>query len=879
MKWISLAVSGLVLFASPVFGITHDARMSAWRNARFGIFIHWGAYSQTRGWWNGEQVVDGNIFDIYRPHASSEWMMCWKQISKSDYRTKVANRFRPSSFDAASVVAAVKSAGAKYLVVTAKHHEGFSMFNTSQKPDGVGTYEFYNTNYFDPIAQLKSACESQGILFGIYYSIIDWYHSSMRPENGFPGWELVGDTDEARESSKKIYMQYMKDQLAEIIKIYRPRILWFDGDFAPWFQPDDAQEVRAHVLSLAPNLIINDRCKKLGHYVTPEQALSPGWQDYDWESCMTMNDSWGYRSFDRNWKSATTLIHTLVTAASRGGNLLLNIGPDQKGVVPGPSLNRLEIVGAWLTTERGDGRTHGEAIYGTTGVVSGHCPPNVRLTKKPGKLYIHILNGTSADDLGNPTIYLWPEDNKITIGKLRNYKPDKVYMLNDPGTVLPSSVKGNKMTIGLPPSAPDPHCSIVVVECTGTPTFVIPGPTTAIPVTIEAEDYVAMNGVVTEPCGDVGGGYNIGHIYQNDWMDYDVKIPVSGVYSVSYRAASPAGGTGRLDFMVDGATLSSIPMKKTNGWQTYTDNPTLVHLNAGTQRIRLFASGNFFNLNKFTMTYANGISRGIVPGKIEAEQYTSVHGLTVEPCGEGGQNIGSAEMGDWVSYSVNVRNGGTYRGEFRLANNDSRGVSSGSFDIIVDGMVQTNARVDVPFTGDWQNYVTVQSDQFELTKGIHNIKFRVTGSFWNMNWFKLTKVVPNLFSGDATVQAEGYARQSGCKQFASSSKPGEYYMGDIQAGDWLEYNFLVHDTGRYLLQIDYATPNTDAGVVDVVVDGEVRATTGELESTGGWENWNTVETPWFDLSKNGQIIRLYSRANFLNINKIRLVLKSTESSH
>ncbi|MEV0399649.1 alpha-L-fucosidase [Actinoallomurus sp. NPDC050550] len=324
-----------------------SARTAWWRDARFGMFIHFGDYSN----WEGEYTrPDGTVC------RDAEWIKRNCDIPMAEYEQK-ASTFNPKDFDAKAIVAAAKSAGMRYIVITSKHHDGYAMWPTKQNTWNLRDHSSFDKNR-DILAELKKAADAAGIKLGLYYSIWDWH-----------------DPDFASDFPK--YKQRMYAQLKELVDNYHPALLWFDGDWNTdnptnnW-SPRDGEDLESYLRGLDRDLIINNRVGKRrvtdGDYGTPEQEIPAAPVDGQlWESCMTINDHWGYARYDTNWKSGPTLIHNLLTTSSRSGNYLLNVGPDSLGRVPAEAVQRLKAIGDWSGTAG-----QGAAVYraGYPGVVA-----------------------------------------------------------------------------------------------------------------------------------------------------------------------------------------------------------------------------------------------------------------------------------------------------------------------------------------------------------------------------------------------------------------------------------------------------------------------------------------------------------------------------
>ena len=410
-----------------------DARMAWWRDARFGMFIHWGVYAVPAGQWQGKFV----------PPGGGEWIMHTANIPIPEYEA-LAKQFNPVKYDPAEWVRIAKAAGVKYIVITSKHHDGFSMFDTKATDYNIVKATPYAKDVLKPLAD---ECRKQGIHFCTYYSIMDWHHPAQ-----YRGSPQGYNPTKIHPERKAEYVAYMKQQLKELIDEVNPEVLWFDGQWLDWWTEADAVDVCKYLKKLKPTLLINNRLgtgrrdkECVGDFDTPEQTIpATGLPGVDWETCMTMNDTWGYRTDDKNWKSTETLIRQLIDSSSKGGNYLLNVGPTAEGEIPPASVERLAAMGKWLAT-------NGESIYGTTASPFAKLDWG-RCTQKPGKLYLHVFN--------------WPKGNLVVPG-LKN-KVQKAYLLSDQEQKpLPISQNDDGVTVTLPDTAPDPIASVVVLTITG----------------------------------------------------------------------------------------------------------------------------------------------------------------------------------------------------------------------------------------------------------------------------------------------------------------------------------------------------------------------------------------------------------------------------
>lgn len=314
-------------------------RMQWFSDAKFGLFVHFGLYSELGGVWKGDTV-----------EGYAEWIQENLKIPKSEY-APLADQFNPADFDADLICKTAKEAGMKYLVVTSKHHEGFCLWDSEYTDFDVSHTPFKR----DILAELSAACKKYDLRFGTYYSIIDWHHPTQ-----LHLWEpsKPNGADVAMPSDstwREDYLVYMKGQVRELVEKYDTDILWFDGDWVAWWNNELGAELYNYIRSLKPSIIINNRVAKRATFKkdfgTPEQEHLEQAVDYRWEACYTMNNSWGYKIGDDNWKSADQIVNIVHDINEKGGNLLLNIGPDGKGNIPGPCIEILQEVGKKLAAD------------------------------------------------------------------------------------------------------------------------------------------------------------------------------------------------------------------------------------------------------------------------------------------------------------------------------------------------------------------------------------------------------------------------------------------------------------------------------------------------------------------------------------------------
>ncbi len=506
-----------------------DARMAWFRDARLGLFIHWGVYSVPAGEWEGKKNY-------------GEWFMEETKMKVSDYE-KFVPQFNPVKFDAKEWTRMAKDAGMKYIVITSKHHDGFGMFRSELTDWCMKSTPFAR----DPLKELADACQEAGLKLCFYHSIMDWHH---------PDWgtrRKWNDRAPATPPDMDRYTAFMKGQLKELLTRYGPiGIAWFDGEWeSPWTH-ERGVDLYNYVRSLQPNIIVNNRVGKgrsgmagmdkgkgVGDYGTPEQEIPPtGFgPGVDWESCMTMNNHWGYNKNDQNWKSTRTLVRNLIDCASKGGNYLLNVGPTSEGLIPGASVERLREMGAWM-------KVNGEAIYGTTAspfekLGWGRCTQK----KLPGgntRLYLHVFN--------------WPENGKLLVPGLKN-AVEAAQLLAD-GSQLSAAAGAEGVTVSLPAAAPDPVSSTVVLRIKGEPQ-VEPTLTAQEPdgsLKLVAEEATTHGNQIKFEAGD--NRNSIGFwVDSADWIEWQFKVTAPGKFKVTADIA--ATGSGKFTVSAGGSRLSA----------------------------------------------------------------------------------------------------------------------------------------------------------------------------------------------------------------------------------------------------------------------------------------------------------------------------------
>ncbi len=317
------------------------------------MFIHFGAYSRLEGEW---RRPDGTLCQ------DAEWIQRQCAVPKAEYE-KLIEDFDPAKFDAKEIVSLAKAAGQRYIVITSKHHDGYAMWPTKVNKWNLRDHSSFDRNR-DILAELKHEADRQGIKLGLYYSIWDWH-----------------DPDAANPATFSAYRERMRAQLTELVENYDPAVLWFDGDWAttnpvnPWKREYGA-ELESYLRELSPRMMINNRIgfrpegvkhRRVvdGDFGTPEQSIPTAQVDAQlWESCMTIAAKWGFARWDTKWKDAGVLTRNLIDIAARGGNYLLNVGPDRNGAVPREAADRLRAMGSWLGTVGQNRAVHGAEAAG-----------------------------------------------------------------------------------------------------------------------------------------------------------------------------------------------------------------------------------------------------------------------------------------------------------------------------------------------------------------------------------------------------------------------------------------------------------------------------------------------------------------------------------
>ena len=460
------------------FSNQNDSKMTWWREAKFGMFIHWGLYAVPAGKW-GDKTSYG------------EWIMHNAKIPRADY-SALAKQFNPAKFNAEEWVKIAKAAGQKYMVITAKHHDGFAMFKSSDPYNIVDATPFKR----DILKELADACRKNDMKLGFYYSQAqDWYH---------PGGAISGNKewDETHIGDMNKYVDsIVVPQVKEIMENYGDvAVVWWDTPTG--ITPEMAKKISA-VIKKYPNLITNNRLGGGvgGDLETPEQFIpATGFPGRNWEVCMTMNGNWGYNAYDDRWKSTTDLLQKLIDIVSKGGNFLLNVGPNQYGVIPEVCQQNLKEIGDWL-------KINGESIYGTQASPFPFLSYG-RATRKGQTIYLQVFD--------------WPKDGILNV-PLGN-KITKAYLLADSKTSLKIKSEKGKSIIQLPNYAPDKIASVIALQIVSEPS-VQPVPSASKKVIASSSEDASK--LVTLTDGSPKAGWKAAKGEKSATLEIDLEIPTS----------------------------------------------------------------------------------------------------------------------------------------------------------------------------------------------------------------------------------------------------------------------------------------------------------------------------------------------------------------
>ncbi|RAJ87345.1 alpha-L-fucosidase [Chitinophaga dinghuensis] len=524
----------------------HDSRIEWWREARFGCFIHWGVYSAAGGEWKGKKVG-----------GYAEHLMRKEKIRRGEYDSLLIRTFNPVDFNADAWVKMIKAAGMRYLVITAKHHDGVAMY-----PTAIGEYSIKNSAFHqDPMAELAAACKKYGIRFGFYYShAFDWEHPDA-PGNDWDYDNPGGDKDlhggrnwfdvhpELLPKAVKYVDEKAIPQIKELIAKYHPDILWFD---TPHKLPlSENIRILEAIRSVDNNVVVNGRLARsndysFGDYINTSDRPAEFYPvTGDWEAIPTTNESYGYSKFDDSHKPVSFFIRLLAKAADRGGNLLMNIGPEGNGVIDPRDTVILHGIGSWM-------QRYGNSIYGTS---ASPLPiqPWGEVTQKDNKLFLHVFS--------------WPKNGVLTVGGLTG-KVKKAYLMNTTTALKTAVVNRTDVNVILPKSPPDTINSVVVVE-------MMPGAvsTANLPRELDAEGI--MNRLLAYDADQTGKGFSRGDgktasywvagiARQDQVLSWKVKVVKKTTFSLSAKYLSDLAGQQYTVKVGEQQLTGTVPTQKGN---------------------------------------------------------------------------------------------------------------------------------------------------------------------------------------------------------------------------------------------------------------------------------------------------------------------------
>jgi len=525
-----------------------DNRMQWWREARFGMFIHWGLYSAAGGTWEG------------RPCGLAGCaMQYYFQIPHREYREVLMPKLTGERFDPDFIADLAKEAGMKYVVAVTKHHDGFCMYDSA-----LTDYKITNTPaQRDWIAELADSVRDRDLKIGFYYSLFDWAHPDYPVDHLHP--ERNNPASAARQHDFDRYLEFMHGQYRELMTNYgRVDIIWHDFSYGDMVgEKWRATELMRMIRSKHPHIISNNRLSIIHEYgagdlgfsqdfFTPEQYIPPrGIPGQDFEVCQTINNTWEYTHYDRDWKSTTTLIRELIDTVSKGGNYLLNIGPKPDGSIPETTIDKLRAMGRWMDV-------HGESIYGTNAAPFTEQPEWGRFTQKQledgtTRLYLHMFK--------------WPFDAVLRVPAIEN-EVLAAHMLSLPGQpelAFERDPNTDELLISLPIAEPNDYATVVMLDVAGE---VIP-----LGMLIRPDDQ----GTLTLAAGQaeiVGTQLNyapqnesLGHwVNVQDYAQWQLRVDQPGRYRVDITYGSDANEGGGTYAIKIGDTRLTGNARPTDSW-------------------------------------------------------------------------------------------------------------------------------------------------------------------------------------------------------------------------------------------------------------------------------------------------------------------------
>lgn len=449
LAWLAASCAQPPAAPEPRAETAAPGRMDWWREARFGLFVHWGLYAIPAGRW-GEGTDHG------------EWIRTTARIPAWEYE-RLAAEFEPHAFDADAWARLAEQAGMKYVVITTKHHDGFALFDSA-----VSDFDVMATPWRrDVMSEIARAFGARGLRTCWYHSIMDWRHPDYLPRRD---WEQAARPPVGADFDR--YVDFLHAQVRELLTQYGPiGVMWFDGEWESTWTHERGQALYDLCRSLQPDVIVNNRVDVgragmagfsageglAGDFGTPEQEVpATGLPGVDWESCVTMNRHWGWNEADTEWKSTTELVRLLVDVVAKGGNLLLNVGPRADGSFPPQAVERLQGIARWMGL-------HADAIHGTSASPFPALPWGRCTQKADGdatRLFLHVFD--------------WPDDGRLVVPGIMN-DSFRATLLAD-GRALPAERAGPDLWLWLPELPTDPDCPVIELRVTGPPRIAAAGP-------------------------------------------------------------------------------------------------------------------------------------------------------------------------------------------------------------------------------------------------------------------------------------------------------------------------------------------------------------------------------------------------------------------
>jgi len=523
---------------------TKDKRMAWFREARFGLFIHWGLYSAAAGSWDGKQY----------PQHYAEWIQAWAKVPSKTYAQVLKPKFTASKFKADEWASLAKEAGMRYVIITSRHHEGFSIFN-SQQPYSLKNEITGGTNISpegrDLYGEVITAFRKKGLKAGAYYSLLDWQHP-----DSYEGLSYLNSNPTGYKPDHENYKKYLYGQVKELANYYGGLdVLWLD--FSSKKHQGESwgtKNILTDLIKWQPQVIVNNRFwdgleNKNGDIGTPEKYIPPtGLPGMDWEVSHTMNESYGYSAHDQNWKSFDKMMRLFIETVSKGGNFLLNVGPDAEGSIPEQAKTLLQDIGQWMNS-------NGDAIYGTT------ASPFQALdwgysTQKAGKLYFHVFD--------------IPADGNIQIPLSSPIQ--QAYLMGSPQKKLKIKSSATGKSIALPTDFKGIMPLVIVAEIKGSPTVIQSQVQTQkdgrIVLTANNAKLVGTDGIklIGATTHDPNRPNAIGGWSKtSDQVAWDVKIQRPGQYKVVVNYLPHEQKAGSISIALGTSTLShTLPSLKGN---------------------------------------------------------------------------------------------------------------------------------------------------------------------------------------------------------------------------------------------------------------------------------------------------------------------------